>query len=72
MEKAMSAASKWLAAAAVVGMYAVGMAATSTPASAHGWHCAWIRGHYHPRACRRGRWWRGRRGRRRGRWGRWW
>ena len=76
MENIMSATGRWLSggltAAALVCMYAVGMISlSSTPASAHGWHCARIRGHYHPGACRRrGRgswWWRGRRGRR-GRW----
>jgi hypothetical protein len=60
---------KGLAIAIVVCMYSLGMGATA-PAAAHGWHCAWMRGHSHPGACRRrrsrGRW--GRRRVRRGRW----
>src|SRR5687767_1692771 len=40
-----------LAAVILVGMYAAGMTAISTPARAHGWHCAWVRGHRHLGAC---------------------
>ena len=74
MENALSTGVKFLttslAAAILVGMYAVGSVATSAPAGAHGWHCGWVRGHRHPGACRgwgwgrRGRGRRGRRGRR--------
>jgi hypothetical protein len=61
---------KGVATAIMLCMYALGTGAIA-PAAAHGWHCAWVRGHSHPGACRRRRgawWWRSRRRRRRRRW----